>query len=299
MGLNAVKVLEISITNASSKEILEYLRKYLNKPQKNTPKTLTIATPNTEQLVYAAHHPWFAKILNQADLTLPDSIGVIWASYFLGKKGPKTRVPGVTFMETLAAGGAKQPVPMALIGGRDGVAVKAFECLQQKYSGVSGWAEEPPGMSIKGQVLSIKGKGDENLDTLYFDHHTSSGTVNEYIQMLARKIIDTGVQIVFIALGPPKQEVFMTALSHQLSTLNSQSKHKGNLRSAIYDLPTILMVVGGSFDEISGRIPRAPGWVSTIGMKWLWRLILEPWRIRRQLALVEFVFLVIKAKLLG
>ena len=55
----------------------------------------------------------------------------------------------------------------------------------------------------------------------------------------------------------------------------------------------VLMVVGGAFDELSGKIPRPPQFISDLGVKWLWRLILEPWRLQRQLNLLEFVRLVL------
>lgn len=56
------------------------------------------------------------------------------------------------------------------------------------------------------------------------------------------------------------------------------------------------MSVGGSFPEISDRIPRAPRWVDHIGLKWLWRLIVEPWRWRRQLALLQFIWLMMRKR---
>ncbi len=50
--------------------------------------------------------------------------------------------------------------------------------------------------------------------------------------------------------------------------------------------------VGGSFDVIAGRIERAPRLVRRLGLEWLYRLLREPWRWRRQLALPRFVWLV-------
>ena len=55
----------------------------------------------------------------------------------------------------------------------------------------------------------------------------------------------------------------------------------------------VAMGVGGSFDEISGRVPRPPKWISNLGLKWLFRLVAEPWRIKRQLALLKFAWQVI------
>jgi len=54
--------------------------------------------------------------------------------------------------------------------------------------------------------------------------------------------------------------------------------------------------VGGAFDYISGKVPRAPRLVQKLGFEWLFRLIRQPWRIKRQLALLEFIFLVLRER---
>ncbi|MBL7159274.1 WecB/TagA/CpsF family glycosyltransferase [Candidatus Microgenomates bacterium] len=87
-------------------------------------------------------------------------------------------------------------------------------------------------------------------------------------------------QMLFIAFGAPWQEFFIDSLKKELKN----------------DWPMIAMGVGGSFDEISGRIKQVPVWMDKIGLKWLWRLIQEPWRWKRQLALLEFIFLVFKGR---
>jgi len=55
--------------------------------------------------------------------------------------------------------------------------------------------------------------------------------------------------------------------------------------------------VGGAFDFVSGRVPRAPHWMQRLGIEWLYRLMKEPWRWRRQLVLPVFAVLVIKARI--
>ena len=54
----------------------------------------------------------------------------------------------------------------------------------------------------------------------------------------------------------------------------------------------VAMGVGGSLDYVANPYLRAPRFLQTFGLEWLWRLILQPWRIRRQLALFKFVYLV-------
>jgi len=55
----------------------------------------------------------------------------------------------------------------------------------------------------------------------------------------------------------------------------------------------VMMGVGGSFDVIAGKVERAPGWMQRAGLEWLYRLIREPSRWRRMLALPRFVATVI------
>ncbi len=272
MRLNAVKVLEISITNNYKKEVLEEIQKYLLEKQKKTLKPLVIFTPNAEQFVFATHHPYFLHILNQADVMLPDSVGVAWASRILTKNGVSGPIAGVDFMENVLALAANRHVPIGLIGGRSKLAVKTLECLQQKYGQLAdSWGEDGPEIDVEHGEVRFKNK--------------DRGMEKDYFRQLARKIIHSGVQIVFVGLGPPKQEYFILALQEALFV------------EAKMNRPIVLMAVGGSFDIISGRLHRAPQFMRSVGLEWLWRLILEPWRIVRQLSLIEFVWLVVRAKM--
>ena len=55
------------------------------------------------------------------------------------------------------------------------------------------------------------------------------------------------------------------------------------------------MGVGGAFDYLTGRATLPPEWINKIGLEWLWRLVREPWRWKRQLNLIRFVVAVIKS----
>jgi N-acetylglucosaminyldiphosphoundecaprenol N-acetyl-beta-D-mannosaminyltransferase len=59
----------------------------------------------------------------------------------------------------------------------------------------------------------------------------------------------------------------------------------------------VVMGVGGSFDVISGALKRAPVWMQAAGLEWLFRLLRQPWRIKRMLDLPVFVYNVVKLKL--
>lgn len=85
------------------------------------------------------------------------------------------------------------------------------------------------------------------------------------------------VDILFVAFGFPKQEEWIAERLDKIPV-------------------RIAMCVGGAFDYISGAVPRAPLLIRLIGFEWLFRLIRQPWRIKRQLALVEFIWIVLKEK---
>lgn len=84
--------------------------------------------------------------------------------------------------------------------------------------------------------------------------------------------------VVFVALGAPEQELWV-------------ANHQSQLESAGV---RIAMVVGGSFDMLSGAVPRAPQWMQRSNLEWLFRLITQPWRWRRQLRLIQFMGIVLR-----
>ena len=80
--------------------------------------------------------------------------------------------------------------------------------------------------------------------------------------------------LLLVAYGAPKQEEWI---------------HRNRRALGV----AVAMGVGGSFDFISGRAVRAPGWMQRIGLEWLHRLYREPWRWRRMMALPRFVWAVL------
>ncbi len=83
--------------------------------------------------------------------------------------------------------------------------------------------------------------------------------------------------LLFVAYGAPQQDLWI-------------ARYQPALR-----IP-VAMGVGGAFDFIAGVVPRAPRWMREIGLEWLYRLIRQPWRWRRMLALPRFVLAVLAAR---
>lgn len=86
-------------------------------------------------------------------------------------------------------------------------------------------------------------------------------------------IADLRPHLVFVSFGSPAQEIWID--SHRELFKN-----------------TVCCGVGGAFDFLDGRVPRAPHFLRVVGLEWLFRLWAEPWRWRRQLRLVRFAGLV-------
>ncbi len=132
-----VKIAGVGLNSSSQKEVLRKIDQRIQ-----AGKRTFITTPNSEFLVFAQKNPWFRQILNQADLAVPDTIGLVWAGIILGK--PVKRFPGVHLMEALCRAAAKSGWTVYLLGARPGVAQKTLAVLKKRYPGLKGWAEEGP-----------------------------------------------------------------------------------------------------------------------------------------------------------
>lgn len=130
------------------------------------------------------------------------------------------------------------------------------------------------------KVLIIGGRGYEGQPLLEKDtikwlpayQNIKQPTVAEEIAV-KNELLSFQPDYVFVAFGAPFQERWV--IEHQAQLKEAQVK--------------VVMVVGGSFDSIFGLVPSVPAVVTQFGLEWLFRLITQPWRWRRQLRLVAFV----------
>lgn len=112
----------------------------------------------------------------------------------------------------------------------------------------------------------------KRLEEIYPGIHVA-GTLNGYEkdqEVIEKTINESKADILFVALGSPAQENWIVANKDKL-------------------YPTVFQGVGGSYDVISGNIERAPEAFQKAGLEWFYRLMKEPWRIKRQLILPKFL----------
>lgn len=265
-NLPSIKILGTDITTASESEVLEYIFKRLEKPTEK----FYIVTPNPEILMLAARSKGFQYVLNSATLSLPDGIGVAVAGRIL-KKQIIGRITGTDLMEKICAVASKRPISIGFLGGSSGVAEKASECLREKY----------PGLRVV--FVGEKWKNEVWGPVSPHPHSSSSPRASLGLQVdnggfpVELPLTKPHIDILFVAFGAPKQEEWI-------------AKNLPNI-----DV-TVAMGVGGAFDYVSGKVRRAPKVLRSMGMEWAFRLIRQPWRIRRQLALPQFAYAVLKER---
>ena len=137
-----------------------------------------VVTPNAEIVQQARSDPEFAALIAQADLVLPDGVGVVYASKILGRP-LKGRVPGVDFAGALMDRMAKSNKRLFLLGAKPGVAEEAARRLTAQH----------PGLTVCG------------VHDGYFQEDAP----------VAQAIREAGADVVFVCLGAPKQEKWAAA----------------------------------------------------------------------------------------
>ncbi len=96
-------------------------------------------------------------------------------------------------------------------------------------------------------------------------------------EKIVARIVATSPDLLFVAYGAPRQDVWI---------------HRNLERLGV----PVCMGVGGTFDFIAGVAVRAPLWMQRAGLEWLYRLLREPWRWRRMLALPRFAWRVLQQR---
>ncbi|MCL6629510.1 MAG: WecB/TagA/CpsF family glycosyltransferase [Armatimonadetes bacterium] len=235
-----VHILGVDISAVDTKSTLAILEDYIREG-----KPRMVVTADSSAVVLAQHDEELRNIINSADLVTPDSVGILWAAKRFGTPLPE-RVSGVDIFEFLCERAALNGYKIFLLGAAPGVAEAAVNKLKQRY----------PGLVVAGT------------------HHGFFG--QEESPRVVEKIRACKPDILFVAMGIPKQEKWIAANIHQLQV-------------------PVCIGVGGTLDVVSGRVKRAPKWMQDMGLEWLYRLATNPRKIRKCSTLPVFVYLVLRA----
>jgi N-acetylglucosaminyldiphosphoundecaprenol N-acetyl-beta-D-mannosaminyltransferase len=234
-----LNILGVPVHALTTADALQQVRCFMAKPRLHQ-----IATVNPEFVMAAQQDAAFRYVLRQAELCLPDGIGLVLASRWLGRPLPE-RVAGSEFVYQLAELAAQKGWPLYLLGAGPGVAEEAAAVFQRLY----------PGLIVAGTYAGSPDVEENNS--------------------IVQRINDSGAQLLYVAYGAPRQDKWIERNRHILTHVR------------------VAMGVGGALDFVSGRAVRAPQWIQKLGLEWLDRLIRQPWRWRRMMALPLFAFQVI------
>jgi N-acetylglucosaminyldiphosphoundecaprenol N-acetyl-beta-D-mannosaminyltransferase len=211
----------------------------------------TVIAANVHVTMEAYDSEAYRRAVGDADLVTPDGMPLAWVLRLRGKD-VKGRVYGPDLMLEVLDRAAREGLPVGFYGGQSEVlerlrveVVRRFPSLKVVY------AESPPFRPLS----------------------------DEEDRQAVDDMVRSGLRILFVGLGCPKQEFWVAA-------------HRGRV-------PAVLMAVGAAFAFVAGSTPQAPRWMMNSGLEWLFRLLTEPRRLWRRYLLnnPRFVLLVLREQL--
>ncbi|MFZ5376606.1 MAG: WecB/TagA/CpsF family glycosyltransferase [Patescibacteria group bacterium] len=265
--LSFSRFFELEIFNGRKNQLLVWLKDRLIFEKKVT----ILLTPNAEQIVLSRENPTFLSHLQAADVLIPDGAGLVIASKIISKLAKDSnklrarslteRITGVDIVRNLLEMAANHDQKILVIGGRDYHQLKLTNNWQIKeknqldlyeFSNVSAGKRLSFFWTSAYEDVNCPGQDEENK--------------------LLQQVSSLKPDGVLVAFGAPLQEKWL--IDHKDFLTDSGVK--------------LAMSVGGSIDFILGKAKRAPVWMQNLALEWLFRLLTEPWRWRRQLRLIKF-----------
>lgn len=176
----------------------------------------------------------FKAVVNDADLVATDSVPLVWVSRWLGLN-KQTTVAAWELPITLCEMAAREQIPVGFYGSTPEIVQDFAENMKRRFPSLKvPYAVSPPFRPLTAE------EDDE----------------------IVHNINRAGVRILFVGLGCPKQERWM-------------SEHRGRVSATMFG-------VGWAFEVLAGRSKPAPAWIYKIGMQWLYRLVLSPRKLWRR-----------------
>ena len=228
-----VEVLGVPVDCVTTEQALQVIEEMIRGDHADT-----VIAVNPEKVMRARQDPALLGQLMRAGLLIPDGIGVVVAAR--GKQLERVdRVAGSDLMPLLCGLAVRKGYKVFLFGASSEANESVVRTLGERF----------PGLSIAGAQHGFVEEAD--------------------MPALIRRINESQAEILFVALGSPKQELWIDRWLADLTV-------------------KVVQGVGGTFDVLAGRVKRAPSVWRKIHLEWLYRLLCEPRRIRRQAALPRF-----------
>lgn len=230
-----VHIMDIPFLNKTK---TAFLKEELYPRIHNNEKTF-IVTANPEIVMETKSDAQYKAIVQSAHYVVADGIGIVFAAKY--QKNPlQERITGFDLMVDLLKYANDHGLSCYLLGAAEEVNEKAVTKINERF----------PNVEIVGH---------------YHGYFSDDDTIVKQIQK-------TSPDLIFVALGFPKQEYWIKS--------NFQSFSKG-----------MFIGVGGSFDVLAGEVKRAPEIWIKLHLEWLYRLIKQPTRIKRIINVFKFMLL--------
>lgn len=236
----------VGISTTSYDEVVDCCRHWIDqlRADRSPARARYVCCTSVHGIITARDDRNVRDILNAADIATPDGMPLVWALRSFGVSN-QARVYGPALMLRLCESAATHGQGVFLYGGREDSLRELQTRLRAKFS-----------------HLRIVGSYSPPFRAL---------TAAED-QLVVRKLIESGAELVFVGISTPKQERWMY-------------EHREKL-------PGLVMIgVGAAFDFHAGRVRQAPGWMQRNGLEWLFRLAAEPRRLWQRYLLVTPRFL--------
>lgn len=207
-----------------------------------------------------------ASLLNNAELCIADSVAIQWAALYLyGGKPGLGRLFGTLSSIVFKPNDLKQIIPERAAGVSFTWPLLRAAASRRLRVYLIG---HPKKGTIERTVAVVR-KEIPDIDIVgWFDGYE----INSNYEAAVNEIKAAQPDLVLVGIGFPKQEQIMARLT-------------ANIAHGVF------IGEGGTFDyeQFGGSFRRAPKWMRRIGLEWLWRLVLEPSRIKRQLSIPRFI----------
>ena len=203
-----------------------------------------ITQANAHSLVTAQKDSVYKEVLLKADISVPDGMPLVWLLRLKGNT-LKGRIYGPDLMLMMCEEAAKKGWRCFMYGGKPGVAEQLKGVLEKQFPG-----------------LKIAGTYSPPFRTM----------TQEEDEVVCRMINSSKVDILWVALGSPKQDIWMY-------------EHRDKVDVSV------MHGVGAAFDFLGGQVKQAPRWMMNAGLEWFFRLMMEPRRLWKRYTINNVLFL--------
>lgn len=264
------EVLGVEVDALTIREAVDYITHIASDPKS---KALYVVKPYVEFMDKAPRNPEISQLLNDAELCLADGVAVVWGAHYLygGVKRGVVGLLGSLFRIVLAPKSLLNPLPEIFRG--INFTLELLKACEAKGLNLF-LIGSPKHMTIADTATYLK----QRFPKLKISGHFTGRLNDELEAQLVKSLQSAKPDLVLVGMGFPTQEKLMSRLQPQLTH-------------------GTMIGEGGSFDfrELGGRLPRAPKWMRQVHLEWFWRLLIEPWRLKRQLAILRHIDLIYKA----